>query len=149
MSIASRALRGGSVFPVGGWLSGRLVCAGNLAWLELCAAAHVAANWPVLLGSGLLVGVGTHLAAGCTSGHGVQHESQPVARSLVATLLFMGAAIGVRFVAGHVCYEVFRTGCRSFWGFVRRWPDSLRHDQSANVRAFLDIAGSGTRPRRW
>jgi uncharacterized membrane protein YedE/YeeE len=44
---------------------------------------------PLLAGAGLLVGVGTRLANGCTSGHGVCGLSRRSKRSLVATLSFM------------------------------------------------------------
>lgn len=46
---------------------------------------------PYLLLAGLLVGYGTALANGCTSGHGVCGLSRMSRRSLVATLTFMGA----------------------------------------------------------
>ncbi len=44
---------------------------------------------PLVGGAGLLVGVGTRLANGCTSGHGVCGLSRRSMRSLVATLSFM------------------------------------------------------------
>jgi uncharacterized membrane protein YedE/YeeE len=43
----------------------------------------------VILGAGLLVGFGTRLGSGCTSGHGVCGLSRFSGRSLVATLTFM------------------------------------------------------------
>ena len=46
----------------------------------------------VLVAGGLLVGFGTRLGGGCTSGHGVCGLARLSRRSLVATLLFMGAA---------------------------------------------------------
>ncbi|MFN7674009.1 MAG: YeeE/YedE family protein, partial [bacterium] len=44
--------------------------------------------WPLIIG-GLLVGFGTRLGSGCTSGHGVCGMSRLSPRSLVATALFM------------------------------------------------------------
>ena len=44
---------------------------------------------PLLAGAGLLVGIGTRLANGCTSGHGVCGLSRRSTRSLVATVSFM------------------------------------------------------------
>ena len=41
--------------------------------------------------AGLLVGIGTRLGSGCTSGHGVCGVSRFSARSIVATLTFMAA----------------------------------------------------------
>jgi hypothetical protein len=43
--------------------------------------------------SGLLVGVGTRLGSGCTSGHGVCGVSRLSPRSLVATALFVAAGM--------------------------------------------------------
>lgn len=48
---------------------------------------------PGLAVAGLLVGVGTRLGSGCTSGHGVCGISQLSPRSLVATAVFMSAGI--------------------------------------------------------
>jgi len=51
------------------------------------------ASVPVLVIAGLLVGIGTRLGSGCTSGHGVCGVSRFSARSIVATLTFMAAGI--------------------------------------------------------
>jgi len=51
------------------------------------------ASTPVLVIAGLLVGIGTRLGSGCTSGHGVCGISRFSARSIVATLTFMAAGI--------------------------------------------------------
>ena len=48
--------------------------------------------------AGLLVGFGTVLGSGCTSGHGVCGISRMSPRSLVATIIFMGAGIAAVFV---------------------------------------------------
>ena len=53
---------------------------------------HVA-SLPVLVVAGLLVGVGTRLGSGCTSGHGVCGLARRSQRSLVATGIFMGAGM--------------------------------------------------------
>ncbi|SNS55761.1 hypothetical protein SAMN06295912_10925 [Sphingomonas laterariae] len=45
----------------------------------------------VLIVAGLIVGIGTSLGSGCTSGHGVCGLSRLSRRSLVATLLFMAS----------------------------------------------------------
>lgn len=50
-------------------------------------------RWPVLVIAGLLVGVGTRLGHGCTSGHGVCGIGRGSSRSLVATVTFMATAI--------------------------------------------------------
>ncbi len=62
----------------------------------------VTASVPVLLTGGLLVGLGTRLGGGCTSGHGVCGLSRLSPRSLVATGLFMATAAAVVFVLRHL-----------------------------------------------
>jgi uncharacterized protein len=57
---------------------------------------------PVVALGGLLVGYGTRLGGGCTSGHGVCGMSRFSKRSIVATLVFMGAGIVTVFVVGRV-----------------------------------------------
>jgi hypothetical protein len=52
-------------------------------------AAAPVASIPILVIAGLLVGFGTRLGSGCTSGHGVCGLSRFSVRSLVATLTFM------------------------------------------------------------
>ena len=51
------------------------------------------ASPPMLIIAGLLVGLGTRLGSGCTSGHGVCGVSRLSPRSLIATLTFMAAGI--------------------------------------------------------
>ena len=48
---------------------------------------------PLLLAAGFLVGIGTRLGSGCTSGHGVCGISRLSVRSLVATLTFIAFGI--------------------------------------------------------
>jgi uncharacterized protein len=59
------------------------------------------AGYPVLIAAGLLVGIGTRFAGGCTSGHGVCGLSRLSPRSLVATLTFMAAGFITVFVVRH------------------------------------------------
>ncbi|MDF2096226.1 YeeE/YedE family protein [Aquibaculum arenosum] len=62
----------------------------------------IEASWPTLVLGGLLVGFGTRLGSGCTSGHGVCGIARLSPRSLVATGLFMAAGAAVVFIARHV-----------------------------------------------
>jgi uncharacterized membrane protein YedE/YeeE len=64
--------------------------------------ARIDAGWGTIVVAGLLVGIGTRYGSGCTSGHGVCGLSRLSARSLVATLAFMGAGFVTVFVARHV-----------------------------------------------
>jgi uncharacterized membrane protein YedE/YeeE len=57
---------------------------------------------PVVIAGGLLVGFGTRLGGGCTSGHGVCGLARLSPRSIVATLLFMAAGFITVFVMRHV-----------------------------------------------
>jgi uncharacterized membrane protein YedE/YeeE len=63
------------------------------------------ANWAVVITAGLLVGFGTRLGGGCTSGHGICGVARFSARSIAATAIFMVTAIVTvafsRHVLGH------------------------------------------------
>ena len=48
---------------------------------------------PMLIAAGLLVGLGTRLGSGCTSGHGVCGIARRSKRSITATLVFIAVAI--------------------------------------------------------
>jgi uncharacterized membrane protein YedE/YeeE len=58
-------------------------------------------HWLWALASGLLVGVGTQIGGGCTSGHGVCGLANLSTRSLVATVTFMAAAVVTVFLIRH------------------------------------------------
>lgn len=61
--------------------------------------AHGPRALPVVAISGLLVGAGTRLANGCTSGHGLLGLSRRSPRSLVATAVFFGVAVATATLA--------------------------------------------------
>jgi uncharacterized membrane protein YedE/YeeE len=61
-----------------------------------------AADYPVLLAAGLLVGAGTAFGGGCTSGHGICGLARLSPRSVFAVTVFMAAAIVTVFVARHL-----------------------------------------------
>jgi hypothetical protein len=60
------------------------------------------ASWAVIAVGGLLVGFGTRLSGGCTSGHGLCGMARLSPRSITATLIFMVTAIVVVFLVRHV-----------------------------------------------
>lgn len=62
----------------------------------------VSASIPVLVVAGLLVGFGTRLGSGCTSGHGVCGIGRLSKRSMVATGTFMAVAAVTVFFVNHV-----------------------------------------------
>lgn len=86
----------------GGLLTGGLL----LAWLRPASFAAPASLSPggvaLLVAAGLLVGFGSRLGNGCTSGHGVCGISRGSARSIAATLTFMATGILTVFLARHV-----------------------------------------------
>ena len=62
----------------------------------------IEANTATLIVAGLLVGLGTRYASGCTSGHGVCGLSRGSVRSLTATLAFMGAGFLTVYLTRHL-----------------------------------------------
>lgn len=57
---------------------------------------------PLLILAGLLVGIGTQIGNGCTSGHGICGLARRSPRSLAATLSFMGSAIVTLYIVRHL-----------------------------------------------
>ncbi|MFY7857829.1 MAG: YeeE/YedE family protein [Rubrivivax sp.] len=78
--------------------------AAPLAWRLFAPlpAATLSASPVVLVAAGLLVGVGTRLANGCTSGHGVCGLARLSLRSLANVLVFMAAGFATVYVVRHV-----------------------------------------------
>ncbi|GAB2881081.1 YeeE/YedE family protein [Microbulbifer echini] len=75
-----------------------------LAWQLFSALPpiKIAAGYPTLIAAGLLVGFGTRLGSGCTSGHGVCGLSRLSSRSMIATLVFMAAGFVTVYVLRHL-----------------------------------------------
>lgn len=57
---------------------------------------------PLVILAGVIVGIGTTLGNGCTSGHGVCVTARLSMRSLVATLTFIGAGVATTFLVRHI-----------------------------------------------
>ena len=79
--------------PGGAWLVANAIRQPDIA---------VTTSIPLLITAGLLVGFGTRLANGCTSGHGVCGVARLSPRSLIATAIFMGSGALTVFVVRHV-----------------------------------------------
>lgn len=81
-----------------------LVAAGAMFYAVNGAAIGppIITRWSTVIVAGLLVGFGTRLGNGCTSGHGVCGIGSGSRRSFVATLVFMGAAALTVFVVRHL-----------------------------------------------
>lgn len=60
------------------------------------------ASWPVMVVAGLIVGIGSRMGSGCTSGHGVCGVSRLSQRSIVATATFMATGIATVFISSRV-----------------------------------------------
>jgi uncharacterized membrane protein YedE/YeeE len=71
------------------------VCAGS--W----PTVRIDASWPVLAIAGLLVGFGTRIGSGCTSGPGVCGLGRLSPRSLVFVIVFMAAAMATVALVRH------------------------------------------------
>jgi uncharacterized protein len=120
LAAAMFALLNGRIAGISGIVGGLLKPQpGDVAWraafvLGLVAAPaafalfttlptpQIDAETSVLVGAGLLVGVGTRYASGCTSGHGVCGLSRLSPRSRVATRAVMGAGCVTVFVVRHL-----------------------------------------------
>jgi len=101
----------GSLLPPGaapdrGWrlaFIGGLLAAGLIgAAVAPTAVGASVRTLPVVIVAGLIVGFGTRLGSGCTSGHGVCGLSRLSPRSLAATLTFMAAGFAAVYVVRHV-----------------------------------------------
>ena len=118
-AAAALVLLNGRIAGVSGIVGGLLrPAAGDIAWraaflagmigaplayraLGSLPAVTIDAGYPTLIAAGLLVGVGTRYAGGCTSGHGVCGLSRLSLRSLLATLTFMTAGFVTVYVMRH------------------------------------------------
>lgn len=83
---------------VAGWVSGRPWGAVGYSPDFHRLFGSGLASWLVLFAGGVLVGFGTRLSGGCTSGHGLSGCGRLQVPSLLATAVFFGVAIGVSFL---------------------------------------------------
>ncbi len=114
-------LADGRIAGISGIVGGLLTpTAGDTAWRALFVAGMLLGGFGLryadpalvrmdldrsvsaLVAAGLLVGFGTRLGNGCTSGHGVCGISRGSARSIVATVTFMTTGILTAWVVGSV-----------------------------------------------
>ncbi len=101
--ILARAVRPGAASWQWAFVGG-LVAAGLAARLWGIAPAPAFALQPLsaLVAAGLIVGIGTRIGSGCTSGHGVCGLANLSPRSLTATLTFMAVAAVTVFLTRHL-----------------------------------------------
>ena len=88
------------------FLAGLVLVPGAVVWLVGGSETHLTDNWAVVIAAGLLVGIGTRLANGCTSGHGVCGLSRLSLRGFVATAFYLlagGLTVAlVRYIVGAI-----------------------------------------------
>jgi len=83
------------------FLVGLPLGAALVGWLCGGLAIDIDTSTPELLVAGLLVGYGTRLGSGCTSGHGVCGMARGSRRSIAATLVFMATGALTVFLVRH------------------------------------------------
>ncbi|MDP9456668.1 MAG: YeeE/YedE family protein [Actinobacteria bacterium] len=100
--VSPGARKGGEAAPRVAFVAGLVL--GPLGYAAAVGGLPVGieASLPVLVIAGLLVGFGTRLGSGCTSGHGVCGIARLSPRSIVATAVFMGVAALTVFVSRHL-----------------------------------------------
>ena len=104
--MAARALGiadTGTPWPLAAaFIAGLPVGAVIVAEFVRAPAIVVTSSVPLLIAAGLLVGFGTRLGNGCTSGHGVCGVARLSPRSLAATATFMAAGFATVFAVRHL-----------------------------------------------
>ncbi|WP_322867833.1 YeeE/YedE family protein [Aquicoccus sp. G2-2] len=84
------------------FVAGVVLAPALIVWLGMRApSTNVTGNWLVIVLGGLLVGFGTRLGNGCTSGHGVCGISRLSPRGIIATLVYLGAGGLTMLIARH------------------------------------------------
>lgn len=120
LAIALLLLVNGRIAGISGIIGGLFTpSSGNVAWrlafiggillvailgnlLAAPSESHIDAGWITLALAGTLVGLGTRLGSGCTSGHGVCGLSRLSKRSIAATLTFMAAGFATVYLVRHI-----------------------------------------------
>jgi uncharacterized protein len=109
--MGATGILAGLVMPANGrdlaWraaLVAGMVCGPAALWLLTGAMPEVqqTVTLPLLLLSGVIVGVGVSYGGGCTSGHGVCGIARLSPRSIIATLVFMATTFVTVYLTRHV-----------------------------------------------
>jgi uncharacterized protein len=85
-----------------GFFAGAIAAPVLLAAFGRPGQVQIDTPMPVFLIAGVLVGFGTAIGSGCTSGHGICGISRLSPRSVIATLVFIGAGVATVFVVRNV-----------------------------------------------
>ena len=92
--IVGRLAQGANILTNGAFVVG--LALGPVLFLALFGhmpAVTVTGSWPLIVVAGLLVGFGTRMGSGCTSGHGVLGLARLSGRSFVAAVTFLAAGV--------------------------------------------------------
>lgn len=73
------------------WIVGLIAVPAIMTLLWGIKPTNISGNLPVIIIGGLFVGIGTRVANGCTSGHGICGISRLSLRGIVATVFYIGA----------------------------------------------------------
>lgn len=92
----------GSMAERASFVGGLVLVPGVVAWSFGGSDTHLTENLGIIILAGLLVGIGTRLANGCTSGHGVCGISRLSLRGMVATVFYLLAGGMTVVVARHL-----------------------------------------------
>jgi uncharacterized membrane protein YedE/YeeE len=90
-----------------GWriafIAGLILAPVTAGWVGYATPSpQMPASWAIVIAAGLLVGFGSRLGGGCTSGHGICGVARLSVRSISATAIFMFTAIVVVAIARHL-----------------------------------------------
>ncbi|AWI57453.1 YeeE/YedE family protein [Sinorhizobium fredii] len=99
--IAGRLLQGMQTATGAAFVLGLIV--GPVLFRLLAGAwpvVELATPWPLVVVGGLLVGYGSRMGSGCTSGHGVVGLARLSRRSMAAVASFMAAAVATVYLMG-------------------------------------------------
>lgn len=84
------------------FLVGLSLGAAWVGWARGGLPIEISASTPQLVLAGVLVGFGTQMGSGCTSGHGLCGVARGARRSLLATAAFMSTGIATVYVVRHL-----------------------------------------------
>lgn len=73
------------------WIAGLILIPAVMTLMFELKPTNITGNILVIIAAGLFVGVGTRVANGCTSGHGICGISRMSLRGIVATVFYIGA----------------------------------------------------------
>lgn len=79
----------GALAERGSFIAGLILVPGAIAWFQGGSATNATTNIAILIVAGLCVGIGTRMANGCTSGHGVCGISRLSLRGIAATMAYL------------------------------------------------------------